>query len=141
MAYSQQQIDRIHSQRLAVAGRIYLGPKGVLYSGSKLGHLIQEEVLGGDLRGTTLAAKLNLGEYNIEDLVDLLDSGGGDKHFVFQQSVAESVWTIEHNMGKKPSVIIVDSGDNVVEGCEVYIDDNNMEIQFGSPFTGKAYLN
>ncbi len=64
-----------------------------------------------------------------------------DKHFTFEQSVAASTWVIAHNMNKKPSVMIVDSGDNEVEGCTNYVDNNNIELVFSKPFTGKAYLN
>ena len=148
MAKTQTQIDKIHESRTAKPGKIYTGPKGVLYVGSKKGHLIQESFLRGDVQGTTLNSKISkIGGYTIEELEDLLESiedfieSNGDKHFVFEQGVAASVWTIQHDLNKKPSVMVVDSGDNVVEGCEVYIDDNNMEIQFGSPFSGKAYLN
>ena len=64
-----------------------------------------------------------------------------DKHFTFVQGVASALWVIAHNLNKRPSVMVVDSGDNQVEGCTNYIDDNNIEIEFGAPFSGKAYLN
>ena len=64
-----------------------------------------------------------------------------DKHFIFTQETPASTWVIAHNLNKKPSVMIVDSGDNEVEGCTNYIDDNNIEVVFSKPFSGKAYLN
>lgn len=64
-----------------------------------------------------------------------------DKHFVFEQGIASDTWIIEHNLGKKPSITVVDSADNVVEGAERYIDENTIEIRFNGAFKGKAYLN
>ena len=64
-----------------------------------------------------------------------------DKNFTFTQGVAASTWNITHNLGKKPSVMVVDTGDNQVEGCTNYIDENSLDIVFSAPFTGKAYLN
>jgi len=64
-----------------------------------------------------------------------------DKHFIFTQGTPAATWVINHNLGKRPSVMIVDSGDNEVEGCTNYIDDNNLELVFSAPFSGKAYLN
>lgn len=64
-----------------------------------------------------------------------------DKHFEFEQGIASDTWIIEHNLGKKPSIMIVDSADNVVEGAERYIDENTIEVRFNGAFKGKAYLN
>ena len=68
-------------------------------------------------------------------------SGDGDKTFVFTQASAESVWEIQHNLGKYPSVTTVDSADTVVVGGVEYIDLNNLTITFSAAFSGKAYLN
>jgi len=68
-------------------------------------------------------------------------SGAGDKHETHEQNVAESTWNIQHNLGKFPSVSVVDSGGSNVEGETIYIDANNIQLLFSAPFTGKAYLN
>ena len=64
-----------------------------------------------------------------------------DKHFEFEQGIASDTWVIEHNLGKFPSIFVVDSAGNVVEGAERYIDENTIEIRFNGAFKGKAYLN
>jgi len=65
----------------------------------------------------------------------------GDKTFVFTQ-VANQTWSIAHNLGKFPSVSVVDTGDTSVLGGKVeYIDNNNLTITFISAFAGKAFLN
>lgn len=61
--------------------------------------------------------------------------------YVHTQGVAASVWTITHNLNRKPSVTIVDSADSVVGGDIEYIDENTIRITFNASFSGKAYLN
>ena len=61
--------------------------------------------------------------------------------FVFTQATAASVWYVEHNLEKYPSVTVVDSGENVVYGEVTYDDINNLTITFSSAFSGKAYIN
>lgn len=64
-----------------------------------------------------------------------------DKHFTFVQSSAAATWSITHNLGKFPSVSIVDSGNTVVYGDIVYTSENALTITFSAAFGGKAYLN
>lgn len=65
----------------------------------------------------------------------------GDKHFTFIQSVPSNTWIIKHDLGKNPSVSVVDSaGTDVIGECD-YIDDNNVILRFTGIFSGKAYLN
>lgn len=68
-------------------------------------------------------------------------SGTGDSHFVFTQSIPESIWEITHNLGKKPAVTVVDSGDSVVVGEVEYINLNSVRLTFAGAFSGKAYFN
>ena len=64
-----------------------------------------------------------------------------DSTFVFEFDSSQSVWVIEHNLNKDPSITVVDSANNVV-GCKrSYINENSVEIEFNAPFNGKAYLN
>lgn len=64
-----------------------------------------------------------------------------DKTYVHDQTSPSSTWTIDHNMGKYPSVAIVDSGKTVVYGNIQYININSLVITFSLPFGGWAYLN
>lgn len=66
---------------------------------------------------------------------------GGDLHYTYVQAVASALWTIAHNLGKFPSITVVDTSGNVVEGAPVEIDANNCSIAFNSAFSGTAYLN
>lgn len=61
--------------------------------------------------------------------------------YVHTQSTAASVWTITHNMGKYPSVMVVDSAKNVVYGDVKYDGLNRLTLTFSATFSGYAYLN
>jgi hypothetical protein len=52
------------------------------------------------------------------------------KTYVFEQATASSVWEIVHNLGKRPSVTVVDSTCEEVVGDVKYIDDNKLIITF-----------
>jgi len=78
-----------------------------------------------------------------EESVNVSISGGAvsDAHYTHTQSVPSSQWTVQHNLGKKSSVTVVDSADAIVFGDVDYIDSNNVTITFNGAFSGKAYFN
>lgn len=78
--------------------------------------------------------------YDIDNFI-LASSIEGDLHFTFTQPSSLAQWTIQHNLGKNPSVSVVDSAGTLVVGDVSYTDDNNLTITFISAFSGKAYLN
>lgn len=86
-----------------------------------------------------------INEINGGELIDVQKDGKivtlQSKTFIFEQGIASDTWVINHNLNKKPSITVVDSADNVVEGAEKYIDENTIEIYFNGAFKGKAYLN
>jgi hypothetical protein len=61
--------------------------------------------------------------------------------FIFTQSSPLATWTIVHNLNKWPSVTIVDSGNSVIIPSIHYDSVNQTTVTFGSPTSGKAYLN
>ena len=57
------------------------------------------------------------------------------------QTTPSSIWTINHNMGKiGASVTIIDSANRVAFGDVTIIDINSVQVEFSSPFSGKAYV-
>ena len=65
----------------------------------------------------------------------------GAPTFVFTQNATATTWNIQHNLGKFPSITVIDSGNTVVTGEYTYIDNNNVQLNFSAAFSGKAYLN
>lgn len=70
----------------------------------------------------------------------------GEITFVFNQTSTSATWIIIHDLHRYPSVTVVDSSNNIVEGKVIYNSDKQLTITFfnaGSAhaFQGKAYLN
>jgi hypothetical protein len=72
---------------------------------------------------------------------DEIEQGIADKYFVFEQTTASNVWTVTHNLQKKPSVSTVDSSGAVVYGFIEHLSNNELRITFKYPFAGIAYCN
>ena len=68
-------------------------------------------------------------------------SGGGDLTYTHTQLQPAEVWTIEHNLGKHPSVTVADSAGSVVMGDVEYLDRNTVQVTFMAAFAGTAHLN
>jgi len=68
-------------------------------------------------------------------------AGKGDLHFTYVQGVPSTSWSIQHNLGKFPSITVIDSAGTVVTGQYTYNDINNVTLTFSAPFAGTAYLN
>jgi len=66
---------------------------------------------------------------------------GPDLSYVHDQAIASATWTINHNLGKYPSVTIVTSAGDEVEGDIDYTSINTVQLTFSGAFAGKAYLN
>ena len=64
-----------------------------------------------------------------------------DITYAHNQISPSSTWSITHNLGKYPSVSIVDSSGNVVQGNVKYESVNKVTIDFSAEFSGRAYLN
>ena len=68
-------------------------------------------------------------------------SSQGVPTFIFDQVAASTTWNIQHNLGKFPSITVIDTANTVVTGEYTYIDNNNVQLNFSAAFAGKAYLN
>ena len=98
---------------------------------------------------TRYRIKNSRGEYEIVHFQTSADQIITDENFQFvtleeKEQIAKPkhyVWEINHNLGKFPSVSIVDSAGTVVIGDVSHTDINNLTISFASGFAGTAYLN
>lgn len=66
---------------------------------------------------------------------------GSDLNYIHNQSQPLDTWSITHNLNKYPSVTVIDSAGSTVEGTITYISNEEIKIEFSSPFSGKAILN
>ena len=83
--------------------------------------------------------------YILTDIVletwEAIGTGSGDKNFTYTQAVPATVWNINHNLGKYPSVTIYSTTMEVVDAQIDYVDTNNVTITFNNSYAGSATLN
>ena len=81
------------------------------------------------------------------DFASFYRSNQGAPTFVFTQTAPAVAWgagtppVVTHNLGKFPSITVIDTGNTVVQGEYTYINNNTVALAFSAPFAGKAYLN
>ena len=66
--------------------------------------------------------------------------GGAGGTYSHSQSIAGAVWTVPHNLNRRPNVTTTDNLDRVIVGDVAYIDSNIVQITHGSALTGFAYF-
>jgi len=70
--------------------------------------------------------------------IDILKS---DSYLVHEEAVAAITWTINHDMGRKPQVLVTDGvGVELAAPGIEHIDDNNLELSFAVAQAGFAIL-
>lgn len=63
-----------------------------------------------------------------------------DKHFE-QPFTNLAVVEVNHNLGKKPAVVVMNSAGDEVIGDVNHIDDDNLTVTFSSSFSGVVACN
>lgn len=61
--------------------------------------------------------------------------------FIYEQGVASTTWEITHNLGRNPTVVVIDTSGNVVYPSVHYNNLNTCTITMNYAFKGTAYLN
>lgn len=62
-------------------------------------------------------------------------------YYSYEQIASSAHWQIVHNLGKYPSVTVIDSGGTLVMGDINYISENELTLDFSVEFSGRAFLN
>ena len=92
-------------------------------------------VLGGGANSDDTAAS------QYEQLMAAVKQVKSELTYVHEQDEPADVWHITHNLSRAPSVTVVDSMGNIVNGTVQYLSESELDISFASAFSGKAYLN
>ena len=61
--------------------------------------------------------------------------------YIYNQGAPSDTWVVNHNLNKNPSITVVSSAGEEVEGAVVINSLNQVTITFCAAFSGKAYLN
>lgn len=119
---------------------------------------IQETVINGTVTAdeTTIAGTLTTGQPIITGTVqagiigiagpagaDGTDGadGTGDLTYKHIQSVASSVWTMTHNLGKYPSLTVITTAGDEIHPSVKHLNINTTEATFSSAYAGTGQLN
>ena len=112
---------------------------------SSFGHYtIESYTDNGDFYTLNLTSRKGVGVLTdgiFYDFAVFTLSSQGTPTFIFNQGVPATTWDITHNLGKFPSVSVINNNNVVINGEVTYIDNNNVQLNFSAGFTGKAYLN
>jgi len=112
---------------------------------SNFGHFtIDSYTSNNNVATLTLTNLFGNGVLDLDKLYDFAVftlSSQGAPTFVFTQGAAATQWSIQHNLGKFPSVSVINNNNVMVNGEVKYIDNNNIQLNFSAGFSGKAYLN
>lgn len=68
-------------------------------------------------------------------------TGTSDAHYRHVQGVAATTWTVNHNLGKFPSVTVVTSTGDEVEGSVDHVSTMQAVLSFATAFSGEAFFN
>jgi hypothetical protein len=112
--------------------------KATSLSGDVLGGVAVAEGSDADFpAGSTFAVLMTAGHIaELQAAVNALE-----ETYVFAQDTPASTWTVAHNLGRFPSVSVVDSAGTAWEGDVTYDSADQLTIRFRGGFSGKAYLN
>lgn len=95
----------------------------------------------------TLGSDLEIGfveetlDVNFGEIVEITNNYESGANYTHTQSVASTTWTITHNLGKNPSVTVIDSGGSYIITDISYTNTNTLVLTFSAALGGTAYLN
>ncbi len=75
------------------------------------------------------------------DILGRPEISGEDKTYRHVQIVAIDTWVINHNLGKYPTVAVVDTSGAVMIGELHYTTLSKVTITFSAAVSGEAYCN
>lgn len=127
----------------------YVGSNGTQGTQGTTGSGVQgtQGLQGTDGGGVTLQQLEDAIAGAALDTTDDLTEGTVNKYFTVArvsydhtQGSASDTWVINHNLGFKPNVTVVDSAGTIYEGEITYTNTNSLTVSFSAAFSGKAYL-
>jgi hypothetical protein len=64
-----------------------------------------------------------------------------NRSYTHTQNLAATVWIVNHNMGRNPSITTVDTLGRPIFGEVQYVTTNQILVTFSTALSGTAYLN
>lgn len=67
-------------------------------------------------------------------------TAGADRYFLYTQGAAATVWTVTHNFGRFPNVMIMDNAGAEMDALVEHTDNMELTITFNTAQDGQAAL-
>jgi hypothetical protein len=90
--------------------------------------------------GSGSAAIMTTVDATAADIAALANQGGAGAAFVFTQQAPAGVWTINHNLGYRPSVELLNAGSQEIEGDVSHPTVNQTVVALSPATAGLARL-
>lgn len=84
---------------------------------------------------------LKINETQTGITVDVVGTVVSDKTYVHDQPIANTQWTVQHDLDKEIKAIVVDSTNKIVRTDIVYVDNNSLLVNFDIAVSGKVFCN
>jgi hypothetical protein len=80
-----------------------------------------------------------------QEIIDYIDTKIleiiNNNHFSFRQQTPSDTWLVNHDIGRKASIMVTNDNLETMVGLIKYIDDDNVEILFNQSVTGWVFVN
>lgn len=91
--------------------------------------------------GTGTAVTMTTVDATVQDIANFGGGGGGGTNaYVYQQSTPATTWTINHGLGYRPSVELLDSGSQEIDGEIAHPTVNQTVVTLSPATAGLARL-
>lgn len=100
-------------------------------------HAVQVEPQGGGPEVTVVEDVVHVVHVAAQGLQG---PGGQTDDYVHEQEMPSALWTINHNLGRRPNVEVRSTGGVVMVGEVVHMSSNQVRVAFATPLAGSARL-
>ncbi|MEB3277210.1 MAG: hypothetical protein VKM92_09625 [Cyanobacteriota bacterium] len=135
ITYQVRELMRVGDGQFCIASLTRLDP-----GSSAVGRDPREALRLDDLGDVDLANPA-AGEVLKYDGTNWVDAADSSPTYIHTQSTAANTWTINHNLGFKPSVELFDSGSQEIDGHVVHTSNNQVVVTLTKAISGFARLN
>lgn len=116
------------------------GSAGIVPAGN-FGNLSADEIIEALEHGSGTADQLVRGNGTLAALTntDIVNAGGIVAIYHYQNS-PQSVWTVNHNLGRLPAVTVIDSTNEVVFADIAHVSLSQFTVTFQAPLAGTVMM-
>lgn len=93
------------------------------------------------IASTTVSGTVKISTSDPDPTVNTATESARLAHYTHSQPSPAALWTINHNLGRRPNVTCFEPGGGQVIGVVAHTDANTATVAFASSYQGTAYCN